>query len=145
MGETLSYGVWKTDAEGKAIYTSQSFLDLLEMTMEEMQGFGWTHRLPPDEVEPMMKRWMYSVKNGKPWDDIHHVLGPDGKYHNVLTRGLPVHDEKGNITSWVGINLDIDDRIKMEEKLREAREHLEEQVEKRTLEIKEAYQHCKRK
>ncbi|MGB9937522.1 MAG: PAS domain S-box protein [Methanobacterium sp.] len=143
MGETLPYGVWKTDAEGKAIYTSQSFLDLLEMTMGEMQGFGWTHRLLTDEVEPMMEKWMHSVKTGAPWDSIHHILGPDGKYHNVLTRGLPVRDDEGNITSWVGINLDIDDRVQMEEELRQARDYLEEQVEERTVEVEEAYQSLK--
>ncbi|MGB9978383.1 PAS domain S-box protein [Methanobacterium sp.] len=138
MGETLPYGVWKTDAEGKAIYTSQSFLDLLEMTMEEMQGFGWTHRLPPDEVGPMMEKWMHSVNTGTPWNSIHHVLGSDGRYHNVLTRGLPVRDDKGNIKSWVGINLDIDDRIQMEGELRQAKNSLEEQVEKRTAELQKS-------
>lgn len=126
MGETLPYGVWMCDKDGRALYTSQSFLDLLEMTMEESAGFGWTHRLPPDEVEPMMQRWMHCVRTGEDWDDEHHILGPDGKYHTVLTRGKPVRDEQGNILSWVGINLDIDERKDVEKTIREYARKLEQ-------------------
>jgi PAS domain S-box-containing protein len=140
MGETLPYGVWLCDANGAAVYVSQSFLDLLEMTQEEQRQFGWTHRLPPEDVEPMMEKWMHCVHTGEPWDSEHRVLGPDGKYHAVLTRGLPVRNEKGEITCWVGINLDIDERKEMEEALHESREELEQRVQERTKELEQAYQ-----
>ncbi len=115
MGEALPYGVWRCNARGGAEYVSQSFLDLLEMTEEEMREFGWTHRLPPDEVAPMLERWMRCIETGEDWDDEHHVLGPDGVYHTVLTRGRPVRDSDGAIVAWVGINLDIDERKRTEE------------------------------
>ena len=37
MGETLPYGVWLVDANGRAVHVSQSYLDLIEMTLEQMQ------------------------------------------------------------------------------------------------------------
>jgi PAS domain S-box-containing protein len=120
MGETLPYGVWRCNADGGAEYVSQSFLDLLEMTEAEMLEFGWTRRLPPEDVEPMLAKWRRCIETGELWDSEHRVLGPDGKYHHVLTRGLPVRGQDGKITSWVGINLDIDKRKQMEEELREA-------------------------
>ena len=120
MGEILPYGVWWCNAQGGAEYTSQSFLDLIEMTMDQMREFGWTGRLAPDEVEPMMKRWLQCVNTGEDWNDEHHVLGPDGKYHAVLTRGRPVHGQDGKIVGWAGINLDIDARKRAEEALRES-------------------------
>gem|GEM_PF-568519 len=124
MGETLPYGVWMCNAHGGAEYVSQSFLDLLEMTAEEMREFGWTHRLPPEDVEPMMKRWLHSIRTGEDWDDEHRVLGPDGVYHTVLTRGRPVRNESGTVVAWVGINLDIDDRKRAEESLKDYAEQL---------------------
>jgi PAS domain S-box-containing protein len=123
MGETLPYGVWLCNARGGAEYVSQSFLDLLEMTQEQQREFGWTHRLPPEDVEPTMKKWLRCVATGEMWDSEHRVLGPDGEYHHVLTRGLPVRDESGRITCWVGINLDIDNRKQIEQQLREADRH----------------------
>ncbi len=135
MGETLPYGVWSADANGIIIYASQSYLDLIEMTLEEMQNFAWTRRLPPEDVEPMKEKWMHCVRTGKPWDSEHRILGPDGKYHTVLTRALPVRNEGGEITRWVGINLDIDARKAMEEELRKSRDELEQHVNERTAEI----------
>jgi PAS domain S-box-containing protein len=123
MGETIPYGVWLCNAEGGSEYVSQSFLDLLEMTHEEQRQFGWTHRLPPEDVQPMLERWLHCVRTGTPWDSEHRVLGPDGEYHHVLTRGLPVRDPAGKITCWVGINLDIDKRKRIEQELRDADRH----------------------
>ncbi len=144
MGETLPYGVWLADANGEALYVSQSFLDLLEMTQEEQQQFGWTHRLPPEDVDLMMLKWMHCIRTGEPWDSEHRILGPDGKYHTVLTRGLPVRNENGEITCWVGINLDIDERKAMEEELRSSRDQLERRVRERTVQLQEAYESLKR-
>jgi PAS domain S-box-containing protein len=122
MGEILPYGIWLTDTEGKSVYTSQSFLDLLDMSMEEMQGFGWTHKLVPEDVEPMMEEWMHCVKTGKNWDSEHRIIDPNGEIRIVLTRGRPVKDSSGNITAWAGINLDITERKRAEEALRESEE-----------------------
>jgi len=118
MGETIPYGVWRCNAFGEAEYVSQSFLDLIEMTQEEQKNFGWTHRLPPEGIGPMLKKWLRCVETGEDWDGEHRVLGPDGRYHTVLSRGKPVRDESGKIVSWVGINLDITDRKAAEEALR---------------------------
>jgi hypothetical protein len=45
MCEILPYGIWLCDADGNAVYNCQSFLDLIDMSIEEMQGFGWTRGL----------------------------------------------------------------------------------------------------
>ena len=50
MGETIDYGVWMCNKDGETEYVSKSFLDLLNMTMEEMKQFGWTKRLVPEDV-----------------------------------------------------------------------------------------------
>ncbi|MEN6517778.1 MAG: PAS domain S-box protein [Methanospirillum sp.] len=125
MGETLPYGVWRCNTRGGAEYVSQSFLNLLEMTEDEMREFGWTHRLPPEDVEPMLKRWLHCVETGEVWDDEHRVLGPDGVYHTVMTRGQPVRNQLGEIIAWVGINLDIDERKKASEALQRSNDELQ--------------------
>ncbi len=122
MGEALPYGVWMSRPDGEARYVSQSFLDLLEMNMDEVKRFGWTRRLPPEDVEPMLERWRHCLRTGEPWDEVHRVYGPDKNLHFVLTRGLPVRDSNEKIVAWVGIHLDIDDRKRMENALRASEE-----------------------
>ncbi|HZW38247.1 MAG TPA: histidine kinase dimerization/phosphoacceptor domain -containing protein [Ignavibacteriaceae bacterium] len=126
MGETIPYGVWKTDADGRVVYTSKSFLDLLNMTLEEMQQFGWTKRLVPEDVEPMFRKWMYSIKTGRPWDHTHRIIDKNGKVNYVLSKGLPVKDKDGLTTGWVGLNLDITDKMEVEKELEKTRGRLNE-------------------
>jgi signal transduction histidine kinase/CheY-like chemotaxis protein len=60
------------------------------------------------------------VLDGRFWYREHRILGSDGHYHPILARGVPIRNEKGEISGWAGINLDIS-RLKLsEEALREA-------------------------
>ena len=120
MGETLPYGVWRCAPDGGAEYFSDSFLELLNMTDDEIRQFGWTDRLVPEDVEPMMKRWLHCVATGEMWDGEHRVIDRHGKVRTVLSRGLPVRNDEGEISCWVGVNLDITARKQMEEDLRRA-------------------------
>lgn len=130
MGEILPYGIWLCDNEGKAVYTSNSFLELLNMTMDEMKGFGWTHRLVPGDAEPMMQKWMHCIKTGEDWDHIHYIIDRHGNIKSVLTRGRPIRDDDGKIYSWAGINLDITERVKAEKEIKLSKEALEKSQEK---------------
>ncbi len=143
MGETIPYGVWKADADGKLLYTSQSFLKLLDKTMDDIKGLKWANLINNENIEPVRDKWLHSVKTGEEWDDEIKVIGPDGKYHTVLTRGLPVLDSNGVIISWVGINLDIDDRKETELELLKMRENLGILVQERTSELEDAVNELK--
>lgn len=114
VGEAIPFGIWICGADGGTRYISQTFLDLVGMTLEECQQFGWMSALPPEDVEPTLQAWQHCVETGELWDWEHRFLGADGEYRTVLSRGLPVRDRRGEIASWVGINLDISDRKQME-------------------------------
>ncbi|MGZ7119300.1 MAG: PAS domain S-box protein, partial [Methanobacterium sp.] len=137
MAETVPYGVWKTDAKGKPKYASPAFLDLIEMVLSDLKESGWIHKLPPEDVEPVIKKWVEHAKSGEMWDTEYKILGPDNEHHTVLARGLPIHDKEGNIISWVGINLDITERKETEKKLQNALEKSEEEVKEALLNLSE--------
>jgi PAS domain S-box-containing protein len=122
MGEILPYGVWLCDAEWKSEYVSPSFLELINMTMEEHQGFGWASRLVPEDLPCMMEKWLECVKTGKEWDSEHRIIDRHGDIKTILTRGRPVRDQRGRITAWAGVNLDITQRKRSEEALQVATE-----------------------
>lgn len=120
MGEVLPYGVWWCNERGQAEYVSRSFLDLVGMSLRQVRVAGWARRLPPDDVKPALERWRHCITTGADWDREFRVLGQDGRYHAVLSRGKPVRDAAGRIIGWAGINLDIDAREQAEEALRQS-------------------------
>ena len=48
----------------------------------------------------------------------------DGEYHWFQISSTPVHDEQGRLIRWYGINIDIDDRKRAEQQLRQKEEDL---------------------
>ncbi len=108
IGETINYGVWVCAPDGRNVYASESFLKMVGITQQQCSDFGWGDLLHPDDAERTIAAWQECVRIGGKWDIEHRFKGVDGHWHHVLARGVPVRDEHGEITSWAGINLDID-------------------------------------
>jgi PAS domain S-box-containing protein len=124
LGDTVPYGIWLTDATGYCTYTSPSFLELVDMSMEQVQKFGWMNRLPLDDVKQTTDHWLRCVHIGEDFEREHRFRAKDGSYRNVLAIGRPVKNDDGKITGWVGFNLDITERKKAEEALRDSEARL---------------------
>jgi len=137
IGESIDYGVWVCEPEGRNIYASESFLKLVGMTQQQCSDFGWGNVLHPDEAEGTISAWKECVRTGGVWDIEHRFLGVDGQYHNVLARGVPVRGENGEIVCWAGINLDISRLKRVEAALAAAHDDLEEKVQQRTATLRE--------
>lgn len=119
-GDLIPYGVWVSDPAGNTLYVSQPYLDLLNVTIDEVYPFGGTrHGHPPDDMTPAVKSWQHAIRNGAPWEIQHEVVGPNGEIHYISTRGRPVRDERGSISSWVGVHLDVTEFRQADEKVSE--------------------------
>ncbi len=120
IGESIEYGVWICDAQGRNTYASESFLQLVGLTQDECSEFGWTSILHPEDQETTVAAWHDCIRLGSRWDREYRVRGVDGRWHHILARGVPVRDEQDRISAWVGINLDISRLKSVEAELRDA-------------------------
>jgi PAS domain S-box-containing protein len=125
IGEAIPYGIWICDPQGRNLYASQSYLDLVGITQEQCSEFGWGDTLHPDDRERTIAAWKECVRTEGLWDIEHRFLGKDGQYHPILARGIPVRNEAGKIIYWAGINLDISRLKKAEQKLAASEEHFQ--------------------
>ena len=121
IGESINYGVWVCEPDGRNVYVSKSFLDLIGMTQEECSGAGWIKALHPDDIEATRAAWQACVRSGENWYREHRFKGVDGQWHPVLACGVPVRNEHDRIIKWAGINLDISRLKESEERERAAR------------------------
>lgn len=120
IGESLDYGVWVCDPDGRNTYASESFLKLVGMTQEQCSSFGWKDVLHPDDADRTIAAWKGCVRSEGKWDIMHRFRGVDGQWHPTLARGSPVRDDQGRIVCWAGINLDVGALKRTEESLRES-------------------------
>ncbi len=122
IGELIPFGVWVTDRDGNVVYLSDSFLEMLGMSLEECRSNGWVSRLPPETAEKLLSDWQSCLEGACFWDYEFDIINKDGDYCTILSRGVPLEDDSGSTLSWVGINVDITQRKKVEEALRESEE-----------------------
>lgn len=120
IGETIDYGIWICAPDGANLYASESFLNLVGLTQEQCSSFGWGDVLHPDDAERTISAWKECVRTGSVWDIEHRFRGRDGLWHDILARGIPVRNERGEISHWAGINLDISGRKRAEKLLRDS-------------------------
>ncbi len=120
IGESIQYGVWICDAQGRNTYLSDSFLGLMGITRDQTTEFSWATRLHPEDREATLDAWRECVRTGAPWYRELRIQGVEGEYHPILTQGVAIHDDAGRITGWAGINLDISRLKRTEEALRDA-------------------------
>ena len=121
IGDSIPYGIWIANSQGRNTYLSDSFYALTGFK----QG-DWMRVLHPDDVEPTRLSWDECVRTDGVWEREYRVKGVDGQWHPILARGVPVRDITGKTTGWVGINLDIGNRVRTRELARRQAQMLEE-------------------
>ena len=116
--ECFPYGVWLTDPDGRIQYISRSFLSLLGVDLKQMRTKGQFHFLPPDAREEIERSWLRSRQSGEAFDAEYKIQLADGSDKTIWTHGLSVQTPDG-LQRWVGVNIDISDRIQVQEELQQ--------------------------
>lgn len=117
VGELIPYGVWMADETGNFTYLSNSFLNLLGITLAESANAGWIQHLPREDQDRTLTDWKQCVLTGGSWDYEYRIIDREGKEHFVLSRGSPLYSDAAKIISYVGIHLDITERRRYQTRL----------------------------
>jgi PAS domain S-box-containing protein len=120
--------VWSALSDGSADFVNQHYLDYVGMTMEEVRTWGWTKAVHPDDLPDFIARWQKILESGRAGENQARLRRADGEYRWFLFRGSPVVDDAGQ-AKWFGINIDIEERVRAEEAVRESEINLRQQTE----------------
>jgi PAS domain S-box-containing protein len=120
LAEAMPQIVWVTRADGWNIYFNQQWVDYTGLTLEESYGHGWNKPFHPDDQQRAWDAWQNAVTNNGTYSLECRLRKADGTYRWWLIRGVPVIDEKGQITKWFGTCTDIEEIKRTETQLRQA-------------------------
>jgi signal transduction histidine kinase len=82
-----------------------------------------------------MAGWKGAIDAGKPFEMEFPLRGADGKFRAFLTRAQPLKDSEGRVMQWFGTNTDVEALKRVEEKISQLNNELEQRVMERTGEL----------
>ncbi|MFT4253955.1 MAG: PAS domain-containing protein, partial [Caulobacter sp.] len=115
---------WASDANGATTFWSQQYLDYAGAVIDDVVGFGFANYIHPDDRGPIMEMWAAVIASGLPGEAELRLRRADGTYRWFLIRACPFFDGDGNLTQWFGVNVDIENRKRAEEDLRQSQNEL---------------------
>jgi PAS domain S-box-containing protein len=127
--ETIPALVWRAGPDGDFDYVNKRVLEYMGAPLGEIIGWGWMEKVHPDDIAFKVNTWLKALESESHHDAVCRIREADGRYRWFEVRGEPLRASDGTVLSWYGVLIDIDDRRKAEEALRESEYKLRQIIE----------------
>ncbi|MGE5375271.1 MAG: PAS domain S-box protein, partial [Bacteroidota bacterium] len=118
LADSMPQLVWTALPDGRVDYYNQRHLEYQDIQLRQGNDWEWAPVLHPEDTQPTVDAWLRSVETGEIYQIEHRVRMRGGSYRWHLSRGVPMHDENGQVIRWFGTATDIHDLKLAEEQLK---------------------------
>ncbi len=132
LSESMPGIVYMADPQGRGIYVNPQYCDYTGLPEEALRGAGWEATIHPDDAARVRAGWAAALAGGHTYEIENRLRRHDGAYRWFLDRAVPLTDEAGAITAWIGNATDIDARKTAEAAMADANAVLEQRVAERS-------------
>lgn len=124
FAEVMPNHVWTSGADGEIDWVNERFSQFSALSSEALLKNGWAEIMHPEDRERALPAWRAAVKRGVIFDTELRLRQADGEDRWHLVRALPMRNETGAITRWIGTNTDIHSQKMAEVRTLEDRDRL---------------------
>ena len=119
---------WYALPSGGLTFVNERAADYLGLPKDHPLRFGidtgaeWDSHIPflhPDDREESRRVWSVCIRAGSAVENRFRLRNVEGGYRWFLSRVEPLQTSDGTLLYWIGVNLDIDEQKRAEEKIRE--------------------------
>ncbi|RYF75335.1 MAG: PAS domain S-box protein, partial [Cytophagaceae bacterium] len=135
--EAIPAIAWTNSPTGEITFYNQRLFEYTGLNSRQSLSKSWQTVIHPDDLVQSLALYTQALTSGQDYVVENRYRRADGMYRWHLNRALPLRDETGQITKWVGTATDIH-----EQKQQEA--ELERQVVARTRQLNASIQDLQR-
>lgn len=121
--DTIPAYVWSARSDGSTDHLNRHYLNYLGVRQEQVQGWGWSAAVHPDDLEAHVDTWKELLASGAAGESQTRLRRFDGQYRWFLNRANPLKDGAGSV-KWFGVTIDIEGLKRAQDELREAQAEL---------------------
>ena len=120
--------------DGSVLYMNQTLLDYTGLTIEEVMATDVRDRaFNPEDLARNRTEHPESFSRHVPFQNEKRILRKDGQYRWFLAHYNPLLDDQGRVIRWYATGIDIDDRVREEERTRNENLALREQIDRDSM------------
>jgi PAS domain S-box-containing protein len=104
IADAMPQMVWSTLPDGYHDYYNQQWYHYTGVPEGSTDGDGWNDIFHPDDSARAWTAWRASLATGNIYEIQYRLRHHSGVYRWVLGRALPIRDDAGAISRWMGFN-----------------------------------------
>ena len=108
-------GIFETNPFGYCTYVNPAFVTITGLAdADDALGFGWGNVVHPDDAVAVGTAWAVAVHTDSPFAQQFRFVASDGSVVWADAEAIPVHDESGRTTMFLGTIDDVTERLELE-------------------------------
>ncbi len=108
--ETVPVMMWMSGPDGLCTFFNHAWLDFRGRTLEAECGNGWADGLHPDDRNTVLEKYLESFSSRQPFRLQYRVLRGSGDYGWIENSAVPLAEDDGAFSGFLGAAVDITDR-----------------------------------
>jgi len=126
FSEAVPNHVWASRPNGDLYWFNNQVYAYTGVAEGGLDGSqGWASVVHPEDLPAAATSWANALQTGELYRTEFRIRRADGAWRWFVVRAEPVRDADGQITGWVGANIDIDDIRRQAAELEEVNGQLE--------------------
>lgn len=138
LAEGAPVGIFRTNTAGICTYVNNRWCEMAGISQNAALGMGWVKAIHSEDRARILEEWSATALQHRPFMSVHRFQKTDQPEMWVVSQARPEISKDGEVLGYVGTITDITDRVRAEQALQDANEHLEERVKERTAELEKA-------
>ena len=129
MADHAPVMLWVTDPSGACVYLNRQWFEYTGQPRDAALGEGWLAALHPDDMERVRANFRAANEMQVPFRTEYRLRQWDGEYRWYIDSAMPRFDGTGEFVGCIGSVIDIEDRRRAEQALRESERQFRSVVE----------------